>query len=217
MIFNMGVAQVAILLPLLLLSLTVHEWAHGKVAFLRGDATAKERGRLTLNPIKHLDFFGLLMLLMVGVGWAKPVPMDMRRLKSPRGDLVLVSLAGPASNLAIGLVVGVLARGYRLMVEGGAISYSQPLFQVMIFLSVINGLLFFFNMLPIPPLDGSKVLGMVLQRRYPELTAAYFRYGSYLLLAVLIAQVGFDVPVIPFQQVTRAILSLIVGGTAPAS
>lgn len=214
MIFNMGVLQAALLLPLLLLSLTVHEWAHGKTAYLLGDPTAREGGRLTLNPLKHLDFFGTLMLLMVGVGWAKPVPIDMRRLSSPRRDLILVSLAGPASNLAIGLVVGLLARWYRAAVEAGSVAYSQPLFQVLIFFTVINGLLCFFNMLPIPPLDGSKVVGMLLQRRHPQLTAAYFRYGGYLLLGLLIAQIVFDLPVIPFEQVTRGILTLIAGGTA---
>ena len=212
MILNMDPLQIALLLPLLLLSLTVHEWAHGKVAFLRGDATAKEAGRLTLNPLKHIDIMGLVMLLMVGVGWAKPVPIDMRRLRAPRRDLVLVSLAGPASNLLIALVVGVAARSYRAFVMASGAGLSGPLFQVMVLLTVINGLLFFFNMLPIPPLDGSKVLGMVLQRRHPELTAVYFRYGSYLLIAVLVAQIAFDIPVIPFRSVTRVILGFIAGG-----
>ena len=212
MIFRMGLLQVALLLPLLLLSLTVHEWAHGKVAFLRGDPTAKERGRLTLNPLRHIDPIGLLMLLMVGVGWAKPVPIDMRRLRAPRRDLILVSLAGPASNLLIGGVAGVLARVYRVLAQEGSIPFREPIFQVLVILTVINGLLFFFNMLPIPPLDGSKVLGMLVSRRHPELAELYFRYGAYLLIAILIAQIVFELPVIPFQAVTRVILRFIVGG-----
>ena len=212
MILNMGLLQIAILLPLLLLSLTVHGWAHGKSAFLLGDPTAKERGRLTLNPIKHIDIFGLVMLLMVGVGWAKPVPIDIRRLRSPNRDLVLVSLAGPASNLAIAFVTGFLARGYRLLLRADRIAESPVLFQVLVLLTVINGLLFFFNMLPMPPLDGSKVLGAFLNRRRPELAAVYFRYGAYLLLAILVAQLVFDVPVIPFSQVTRFIVELVTGG-----
>lgn len=207
----MGLLQVAVLLPLLLLSLTVHEWAHGKVAFLRGDPTAKERGRLTLNPLKHIDPIGLLMLLMVGVGWAKPVPVDMRRLKAPRRDLILVSLAGPASNLVIGGLAGILARLYRLLALEGSITFRQPIFQAVVILTVINGLLFFFNMLPIPPLDGSKVVGMLLSRRHPELTELYFRYGAYLLIAILVAQIAFDLPVIPFQTITGAILRFIAG------
>ena len=212
MIFSMGLLQVVLLLPLLLLSLTVHEWAHGKVAFLRGDPTAKERGRLTLNPLKHIDLIGLLMLLMVGVGWAKPVPIDMRRLKAPRRDLILVSLAGPASNLLIGGIAGLLAKLYRVLAVEGRITFHQPIFQVLLILTVINGLLFFFNMLPIPPLDGSKVVGMLISRRHPELTELYFRYGAYLLIAILIAQIAFDIPVIPFQAVTGAILRFILGG-----
>lgn len=212
MIFNMGLLQIALLLPLLLLSLTVHEWAHGKVAFLRGDPTAYEAGRLTLNPLKHIDIVGMVMLLMVGVGWAKPVPIDMRRLESPRRDLVLVSLAGPASNLLIGGLAAILARVYRSMAVSGALPFRERFFQVLVVLTVINGLLFFFNMLPIPPLDGSKVVGMLISRRHPEFTALYFQYGAYLLIAILVAQIAFDIPVIPFQAVTSVILRFIAGG-----
>jgi Zn-dependent protease len=211
MIFDMTLPQIAMLLPLLLLSLTVHEWAHGKTAALRGDPTAREAGRLTLNPIRHIDPIGLLVLLMVGVGWAKPVPIDPRRLRDPRRDTVLVSLAGPGSNLALALLFGLLARVYRLLVEGGSLPYWQPLFQVLIVLTVINTLLAFFNMLPFPPLDGSKVVGMLVSRRWPQLTGRYFRYGSFLLLAILVLQVGFDIPVIPFDAITRLALGFIGG------
>lgn len=206
MILNMPLLQVAVLLPLLLMSLTFHEWAHGRAALALGDATAREQGRLTLNPLRHIDITGLIMLLVVGVGWARPVPIDIRRLRSPRRDLVLVSVAGPASNLLIAGVTGVIARLY-LQAAG---SPQAPLFRVLLLVTVINGMLFFFNMLPIPPLDGSKLLGMALQGSYPKLSSLYFRYGSYLLLAVLIAQVGFEVPIIPFSQVTQLILSLLV-------
>ena len=212
MIRSLSLSQIALLLPLLLLSLTVHEWAHAKVAFLKGDSTAKEQGRLTLNPLRHIDIFGLIMLLFVGVGWAKPVPISMERLKSPKRDLILVSLAGPASNVLIGGLFGILARVYRTLAVSGALPFYQPLFQVLVLVTVINGLLFFFNMLPIPPLDGSKVLGMVLSRRRPEAAELYFRYGAYLLLAILIAQVIFEVPIIPFAQVTEFILRLILSG-----
>lgn len=211
MILNMTLPQIAMLLPLLLLSLTVHEWAHGKSAALLGDFTAREAGRLTLNPIKHIDFFGLLMLLMVGVGWAKPVPIDPNRMRSPRRDLVLVSLAGPASNLAIALLFGLLARLYRVLAAAGSLPYWQPLFQVLVIMTVINTLLCFFNMLPFPPLDGSKVLAMITARRWPQWTGYYLRYGSYFLLVILVLQIGFDVPIIPFTAVTRFALGLIGG------
>ncbi|MFW6344438.1 MAG: site-2 protease family protein [Sediminispirochaetaceae bacterium] len=211
MIFDMQPIEIAILVPLLLLSLTVHEWAHGKVAFLNGDPTATEAGRLTLNPLKHIDPAGLLILLMVGVGWAKPVPVDTRRLRRPRRDLILVSLAGPGANLIIALLFASLARGYRFLVEAGSIAYWPPLFHVMIILTVINGMLFFFNMLPFSPLDGSKVVGMLLSRTNPRAAGLYFRYSSYLLLGVLVLQIGFDIPVIPFRLVNNAILGFIGG------
>lgn len=211
MILNMTLPQIAMLLPLLLLSLTVHEWAHGKSAALLGDFTAREAGRLTLNPIKHLDFFGLIMLLMVGVGWAKPVPIEPKRMRSPRRDLVLVSLAGPASNLLIALLFGLAARLYRSLAAAGSLPYWEPLFHVLILMTVINTLLCFFNMLPFPPLDGSKVLAMLTARRWPQWTASYLRHGSYLLLAILVLQVGFNVRIIPFTAVTQAVLRAITG------
>ncbi|MFP4180853.1 MAG: site-2 protease family protein [Spirochaetaceae bacterium] len=203
--------EIAILVPLLLLSLTVHEWAHGKVAFLNGDPTATEAGRLTLNPIKHIDPAGLLILLMVGVGWAKPVPVNTQRLRRPRRDLILVSLAGPGANLIMALLFASLARVYRFLIEAGSIAYWPPLFHVMIILTVINGMLFFFNMLPFSPLDGSKVVGMLLSRTNPRAAGLYFRYSSYLLLGVLVLQIGFDIPVIPFRLVNNAILGFIGG------
>ncbi len=211
MIFDMTIPQIAMLLPLLLLSLTVHEWAHGKSAALMGDFTAREAGRLSMNPIKHIDPFGLLVLLMVGVGWAKPVPIDPSRLRTPRRDLVLVSLAGPGSNLTLALIFGLLARFYRIFASAGTLPYWQPLFQVLIIMTVINTLLFFFNMLPFPPLDGSKVVGMLISRRWPHWTNYYFRYGSFLLLGIIVLQVGFEIRIIPFGAVTRAALGFIGG------
>ncbi|MFO7850067.1 MAG: site-2 protease family protein, partial [Spirochaetia bacterium] len=121
------------------------------MASIKGDFTASEAGRLTLNPIKHIDPLGLMMLLMVGVGWAKPVPVDTRRLNSPRRDLIMLSLAGPGANLLIALISGYLARTYRALALAGTITFLQPVFQVLLVMTVINGLLFFFNMLPFPP------------------------------------------------------------------
>ena len=211
MIFDMGIVEILLILPLLLLSLTVHEYAHGKVAYLMGDPTATDAGRLSLNPLKHLDPMGLVMLLTVGVGWAKPVPIDMRRLRMPRRDLIVVSLAGPTANLAMAVLFGIIARSYRLLAAGGSLPAWQPLFHVLILLTVVNGLLFFFNMLPFSPLDGSKVVGMLLSRRYPQAADYYFRYSTLLLLAVLVAQIVFDIRVIPFGAVTGLIFRFVMG------
>jgi Zn-dependent protease len=211
MIFDMGIVEILLILPLLLLSLTVHEYAHGKVAYLMGDPTATDAGRLSLNPFKHLDLMGLLMLLMVGVGWAKPVPIDMRRLRMPRRDLIVVSLAGPAANLSMAVLFGILARLYRILASAGSLPAWQPLFQVLILLTVVNGLLFFFNMLPFSPLDGSKVVGMLLARRHPQAAEYYFRYSTLLLLAVLVAQIGFDIRIIPFGAVSELIFRFVMG------
>jgi Zn-dependent protease len=152
-------------IPALLLGLTIHECAHAWVALLRGDNTAQRAGRLTLNPFAHLDIFGTLMILLGPFGWAKPVPVDGRFLKGGRRDMVWVALAGPGSNILLAIVTALVYKavsswGFAGSVNGGYItSFLQVLFLINIGLS-------FFNLLPIPPLDGSNiVLGLLPQHR----------------------------------------------------
>jgi Zn-dependent protease len=114
--------------------------------------------------------------------------------------------------LFIAVVFGLLARLYRTVATAGTVAYWEPLFQVLVIMTVINTLLCVFNMLPFPPLDGSKVLSMLTAPRWPQWTGYYLRYGSYLLLAILVLQVGFNVRIIPFNAVTRAVLQLIADG-----
>ena len=170
-----------------LISLTVHELSHGLAAYRLGDPTAKLNGRLTLNPLSHVDWIGLFLLLAVGVGWAKPVPVDPRNFREPRKGMAITALAGPLSNFLLALLS--LALGSLVLHLGLT---SRPAAYVLLFLcqlAVLNVGLGLFNLIPIPPLDGSRVVEMFL----PE--AAYrwvMRYERFLIVAVvLLAWSGF--------------------------
>ena len=170
-----------------LICLTVHELSHGLAAYKLGDPTAKLNGRLTLNPLSHVDWIGLFLLLAVGVGWAKPVPVDPRNFREPRKGMAITALAGPLSNFVLAL--GSLGIGSLLFHFGPA---NRPVAYLLLFLcqlSVLNVGLGLFNLIPIPPLDGSRVVEMFLPER------AYrwvLRYERYLIVAVvLLAWMGF--------------------------
>lgn len=143
-------------IPVMLLALTVHEWAHAYTAWRLGDPTARALGRMTLNPVAHLDIFGTICLVLIGFGWAKPVPVDPRYLAHPRRDMMWIALAGPISNL---LQAGLFGMVVRLLAVSGQPSGVEEFFLHMTTYGVfINCALAVFNLLPVPPLDGSKIL-----------------------------------------------------------
>ena len=162
--------------PVLLISLVLHEYAHGAAAYLMGDKTAKAYGRLSLNPLKHIDWFGFIMLLVAGIGWAKPVPVDMMQFKDPKKGMAVTALAGPLMNVLLTFVSLVL---YAVGILNGFNEY------VMLFLYIMayyNAVLAMFNLLPLPPLDGSKVLFAFLPSRHYYKLMTYERYGMILIL-----------------------------------
>lgn len=166
-----------------LLCIMIHEICHGLAAYALGDPTARDRRRLSLNPLRHIDWLGLAMMLAVGFGWAKPVPVDPRHFKRPKQGMALTALAGPASNFLLALLAMALSRviyQYFPYSRGGALAFEFLLYTLAP-LSIGLGL---FNLLPIPPLDGSKVLGAFL----PDTTyfglMRYERFGMFLLLAL---------------------------------
>lgn len=173
-------------IPVILLSLTIHEVAHGWIASRLGDPTAKNLGRLSLNPLKHLDPIGTIMMLVVGFGWAKPVPINVRYFKNKRRDMALTALAGPVSNLVIAFIgiffYMVLSRTlYNALVSGNSLAYVIVLFFYVFY--TLNLYLAIFNLLPIPPLDGSRILFIILPDRY------YFgimKYERYIMLVMML-------------------------------
>jgi len=163
-----------------LLCITIHELSHGWVAWRLGDPTAKNAGRLTLNPIKHLDMVGFLMMLVVRVGWAKAVPIDMRYFKHPKGGMALTALAGPASNFVLAfLAVGASSAVLHLAPLNRITLLALCFCSNMALLSVGLGL---FNLIPIPPLDGSKVLYALLPDRAYFTLLRYERFGMGALI-----------------------------------
>ena len=177
MLFRLQPEVLALLIPVLLFALVFHEFSHGWVAYKLGDPTAKHQGRLTLNPIAHLDPFGSLMILFVGFGWAKPVPVDSRYLANPRVDMMKIAFAGPASNLLLALISGILIR---------MTGYMGPLTSMLILFTQINISLAVFNMIPIPPLDGSQIFSGLMIKKNPNLVMQLQMYGPQILMGLIL-------------------------------
>ena len=160
---------------ILLLSLPVHEFAHGFVAHLCGDDTAKWHGRLSLNPFRHLDLWGTIMILTIGIGYAKPVPVNTRNLRNYKRDTLLVSLAGPASNLLMAYVAVLIFRICYIFVSDVELLFWLWIALVNIIASV-NISLMVFNLLPVPPLDGSRIWSRLLPLKWSVVLERYSRY-----------------------------------------
>lgn len=192
--------------PVILLSLTVHEYFHGWTANKLGDPTAKMRGRLTLNPIAHLDILGTILMFIVGFGWAKPVPIDPRNFKDPKKDTILVAIAGPLSNLAMALAAGLALRYMIPKMVSGEISSEgiYPVIAIILILTLVYGIaLAVFNMIPIPPLDGSRVLYGILPARYAYAYSRFEPYGVLFLFALFIFGGGvFKYLLVPVSYLT---------------
>lgn len=192
------VQKIAIITPPFLIAITFHELAHGWVADRLGDPTARLAGRLTLNPLKHLDPFGTLAIIITQmIGWAKPVPVNPYNLRNPRKDMVLVAAAGPGMNLAIALLSGLL---YRLLLAVLSQSRDLPhmetiayyMYPLLLMIKVnvqINVALAIFNIIPIPPLDGGRILSGLLPREQAESYSRIEPYGFIILLALIFTDV----------------------------
>ncbi|MCX6230381.1 MAG: site-2 protease family protein [Bacteroidetes bacterium] len=181
--------HIIVVLPAIIIGLTFHEYMHAKVAHLLGDDTAFLQGRVTINPFKHIDWFGFMFLLFAGFGWAKPVSFNPEKLKNPRRDEMLIAVAAPFANLMLAIFFAFLLKllGYFMFVDG-------YLLLMIIYCISINYGLFFFNLIPIPPLDGSHLLVKSLKFS-KENETLIFKYGSIVLLALVIidSQTSFDI------------------------
>jgi len=193
-------------IAILIMSVVIHEVSHGFTASMLGDQTAKYQGRLTLNPIKHIDPIGSIVVPTIGYlfggfifGWAKPVPYNPYNLKPGRWSEAMVAMAGPASNLGLALIFGLLLR------FGVSMSWGPAFVQITAIIVFINILLAIFNLVPIPPLDGSKILMAFFPEKFLEIREFFEKYGLILILFFIFFLWQFILPIVV------AIFSLITG------
>lgn len=184
----------------LIIAVTVHEFAHAITADHLGDPTPRSQSRVSLNPFKHLDPLGSLMLLLIGFGWGKPVPFDPYNLKNPRRDAAIISLAGPASNIVLAIIISTI---FKLFIP-----YS--LFPIIYPLIYINIILAIFNLVPIHPLDGQKILTGILPHRLSlEYDQVMHRYGTIILIFMIIPIFGSSPVSILISPVIQFITNIL--------
>ncbi len=189
-----------------MLCITFHELSHGFVAYRLGDNTAKDAGRLTLNPIKHIDIIGLAMMVFVGFGWAKPVPVNMNNFKNPKTGMAVTALAGPISNILLAIVVFfIFGLVYGPLEKSGNV--GNIVMNMLYSTAYLSCALAVFNIIPLPPLDGSKVLFALLPQGMYYKLMRYERYGMIILLVLVVFNV-----LTPFlTTVTHGLVSYLVG------
>ncbi len=195
------------LLPGIVLGLTVHEYMHAKVAYLLGDSTAKDQGRVTLDPLKHIDWFGFLFIILAGFGWAKPVQIDRRSLKNPRRDEMLISVAGPLSNLILGFLCVIIIKMFVTYIPHSTDGTYSGIREILVYAVFINYGLFIFNMLPIPPLDGSHILFNTIRIK-EETEYVIFKYGTWILFAIIIIQHQTQLNILPLGIVINFMVKI---------
>ena len=192
------------------LCLTVHEMSHGFAAYLLGDRTAKQEGRLSLNPLRHVDLVGLALLFTAGFGWAKPVPVDPRHFQNPKRGMAVTALAGPVSNFILAILLLLACKVIYLYTNPGG--FLDSIFYAFLYAAQLSIGLGLFNLLPIPPLDGSKVLAVFLPDRAYVTLMRYERYGMILLLILTLTNVTGDFISKAIYTVYYALINLILLG-----
>jgi len=191
-------------------ALSFHEFAHAWMASKCGDNTAARMGRLTLNPMAHLDVMGSMMILFVGFGWAKPVPVDGRNLKNPRVDMMKVAAAGPLSNLLLAMLAGMV---FRLLNGTGLL--SESIYLLILYFTQINIALAVFNLIPVAPLDGSQIFSAYLMRKNPQLAWKIQSYGPQVLFGLILFGyiTGFSILWLFMRPFVNFFMILFLGGS----
>lgn len=200
-------AQAAVMLPAFLISVSFHEFSHAFTATILGDDTAKRKGRLTLNPLAHIDPLGLLFLLIFRIGWANPVPMNHRHFKYPRLFAIITALAGPLSNFLLAIVCFVIIKYFPETYFHPAVSLT--FLQIFTATAYINIMLGVFNALPIPPLDGSHILIALLINHFPRFVTWLYRYSLLILLFLFLLPHTHNMLIVLITHVEHFIKSLV--------
>lgn len=193
---NFDILRTLKFLPGIILGLTIHEFSHAYVAQRCGDSTSKDQGRLTLNPFKHIDPLGFIMLLAVGFGWAKPVEFNEQNLRNPKTDVLKIAIAGPISNAILAMLLSVIfALVYKSLLVDHYLGRSIVT-EIFLYAIYINWGLFIFNLIPLPPLDGSHLVFNHF-KKYPDFYIKLYKFGSIVLFGLLIASAVLKVNLLP--------------------
>jgi Zn-dependent protease len=200
-------------IPAAIIGLTVHEYSHALMGYKLGDSTAKEQGRLTLNPLKHIDPLGFLLIIVAGFGWAKPVQFDPDNLKHKHRDEILIALAGPVSNLLVGILMLGIARLLYAFAYFSRTDFGLQIVNLLLLWAVINFGLFVFNLIPLPPLDGSHLYMTFLKETNPELLEKIYKYGTLALFLVIMIENRANIEILPTSSIvsfiTKTCISLM--------
>jgi len=203
------IRDLVVRIPVFLLALTIHEFAHAWLANRLGDPTARLQGRLTLNPVAHLDPIGTLAIVLIGFGWARPVPVDYRYLKRPRRDMMLIAAAGPVSNLVLGAACAFCYRMIPWAAGGPEWAWLLLPVRTMLRMGVwVNVVLAVFNLLPIPPLDGSRVVSGLLSLRHAISYSRLEPYGFVIIFLLFFTGIMDPVFGVAVRALTLALLRM---------
>ena len=206
------ILKISIMLVPALFAITCHEVSHGYVAYRFGDPTASSLGRLTLNPLKHLDIIGTLMVFLVGIGWAKPVPVNFSNLRNPKRDMIWVAAAGPATNFILAVLSAFALRLVASLPIGGSDFFPlalilRPLSLMLAFSVYINLLLALFNLIPVPPLDGGRVVVGLLPYRQAIAYSRIEPYGMIIIIVLVFFTNLFGYVIAPLLEIGVNILA----------
>ncbi|MBB3188266.1 site-2 protease family protein [Microbacter margulisiae] len=201
----MNLTQTLEIIPAAVIGLTVHEFSHAYAAYRLGDTTAKELGRVSLNPLKHIDWIGFFLIVVAGFGWAKPVTFNPQNLKNKHRDEILISIAGPLSNLILAILFFVIARILYFVSFFNGTDLGLWIINLIVLWGVINIALFIFNLIPLPPLDGSHVYLTYIQDINPKLMVNLYKYGTAVLFAIIIGESWLHINILHISEMINAV------------
>ena len=199
---NFDLARVLKFLPGIILGLTVHEFSHALVAHLCGDSTSKDQGRVTLNPLKHIDPLGFIMIIIAGFGWAKPVQFNEHNLVNPKRDVMKIAVAGPVSNAVLAMILSIIFSVISKFMPVYQSSGLQIVSEVFLYGIYINWGLFIFNLIPLPPLDGSHLVFQYF-KKFPALYEGFYKYGSWIFFGLILVTVLTKINLLPILPLIR--------------
>jgi Zn-dependent protease len=207
----MDIQRMLVTIPGIIIGFTIHEYCHALAAYKLGDTTVIEDGRLTLDPMKHIDIMGLIFIIIAGFGWAKPVRFCPNMLKRPRRDKAIIAAVGPLSNLLLGILFIFIIKGLWILPIDNArtLDIVDFIIDILYYWAFTNIALFVFNMFPIPPLDGSHIFLSGLNIKY-ETEQKIMKIGSTLFFIIIIVQISSGLNILPIGNIVNAIISLML-------